>query len=151
MTLIEINKDLFDMDCSLVHCISSDFALGAGIAATFRKIGVRDELIKNFQQNYWKGHGYCCPVLQNNKIIYNLVTKKFCYEKPTYENLKEALIDLKKYVNIEIVEHNNHNIAMPYIGCGLDKLSWDKVKPIIEDIFSDLDVNIIVCYIDKKA
>ena len=36
-------------------------------------------------------------------------------------------------------------IAMPVIGCGLDKLSWDKVSEIIQEVFSDSDIEILVC------
>ena len=39
MTIKEIKKDLFTMpnDYALAHCISADFALGAGIAKEFDK------------------------------------------------------------------------------------------------------------------
>lgn len=36
-------------------------------------------------------------------------------------------------------------LAMPRIGCGLDKLEWSKVKAIIEEVFADTDVEILVC------
>ncbi len=36
-------------------------------------------------------------------------------------------------------------IAMPMIGCGLDKLKWDDVSKIIKDVFKDTDVEILVC------
>lgn len=36
-------------------------------------------------------------------------------------------------------------IAMPVIGCGLDKLSWDKVSEAIKEVFSDSDIEILVC------
>lgn len=36
-------------------------------------------------------------------------------------------------------------IAKPKIGCGLDKLEWSKVKAIIEEVFADTDIEILVC------
>ena len=42
----EIRKDLFEMTCPLAHCISSDFALGAGIAVMFRRMGVKRTLTR---------------------------------------------------------------------------------------------------------
>ena len=36
-------------------------------------------------------------------------------------------------------------IAMPLIGCGLDKLKWEKVRKIIIDTFNDTDIEILVC------
>lgn len=34
---------------------------------------------------------------------------------------------------------------MPKIGCGLDKLEWDKVEEIIKETFKDCDIDILVC------
>ena len=48
MNLTEKKMNLFDVpeNCYLVECISSDFALGAGIAKEFRKRGcVDDDLV----------------------------------------------------------------------------------------------------------
>ena len=36
-------------------------------------------------------------------------------------------------------------IAMPMIGCGLDKLEWDRVSQIIKNIFGDTDMEILIC------
>ena len=48
----------------------------------------------------------------------------------------------------EIVIMNNIKfIAMPKIGCGLDRLQWDKVKEIIINTFKDIDLEILVCYL----
>ena len=33
-------------------------------------------------------------------------------------------------------------LAMPRIGCGLDRLSWEKVAPMIREIFAELDMEI---------
>lgn len=33
---------------------------------------------------------------------------------------------------------------MPKIGCGLDRLEWNKVKDIIGEVFKDIDVGICV-------
>jgi hypothetical protein len=38
-------------------------------------------------------------------------------------------------------------LAMPKIGCGLDKLDWNRVSDMIREIFSDLDIEIMVCYL----
>ena len=36
-------------------------------------------------------------------------------------------------------------VAMPLIGCGLDRLEWDKVKTIIAQTFNDTDIEVLVC------
>ena len=40
-----------------------------------------------------------------------------------------------------------NKIAMPKIGCGLDRLNWDNVYEIIKDVFKDTDVEILICEI----
>jgi O-acetyl-ADP-ribose deacetylase (regulator of RNase III) len=41
--------------------------------------------------------------------------------------------------------HGINKVAMPIIGCGLDRLQWDKVSEIIKDVFKDTDIEILVC------
>lgn len=36
-------------------------------------------------------------------------------------------------------------LAMPKIGCGIDRLDWDKVQEIIKDVFRNTDVEILIC------
>ena len=43
------------------------------------------------------------------------------------------------------LENNIKKIAMPVIGCGLDRLNWDDVSEQIQSIFTDTDVEILVC------
>ena len=38
-------------------------------------------------------------------------------------------------------------LAMPKIGCGLDKLSWSQVYDIICEVFEDMDIDIVICEI----
>ncbi len=51
MTIREEQRDLFTVsaDYILVHCISADLAMGAGIAKEFTKRGVKARLIEKFQ------------------------------------------------------------------------------------------------------
>lgn len=145
MTIKEIYKDLFLMPCEykLAHCISADFALGAGIAKQFCNLyNTRTDLLKVYKDKQYKDEIVGTILVTDNVI--NLVTKKMCYQKPTYESLKKSLEDMKKYC----IDNNIKDIAMPKIGCGLDKLEWDKVKSIIFDVFKDTDINIVVCIKD---
>ena len=36
-------------------------------------------------------------------------------------------------------------LAMPRIGCGLDRQNWTDVKALIEKVFADTDIEIMVC------
>lgn len=139
----EIFGNLFELpnDYVLAHCISADFALGAGIAAQFAQRGVRNELYDNYMVNVWANTGYCLMTTNNSFTVANLVTKEKCYHKPTYKTLAEALIDFRNQLSTPT------KIGMPCIGCGLDRLNWDEVKDIIMQVFADTNHEITVCRI----
>lgn len=139
MTIREEQRDLFTVPQGyyLAHCISADFALGAGIAKKFDEIyDMRFKLFKQYD-GYAYGGGDCI-VVDN---VFNLVTKPKCYHKPTYESLKEALEAMKTYV----VHFDINKIAMPHIASGLDRLQWGQVLEIIKEVFEDTDVDILIC------
>lgn len=137
MIYFEQYGDLFNIDSKyyLCHCISSDFALGMGIAAEFNKrYNMRKKLFD-------KCHNYTewpKAILVDN--VFNLVTKEKYWHKPTYKTLETALIDMKN----QMIELDIKYLAMPRIGSGLDKLRWCQVSQIIKDVFWDTDVEILV-------
>lgn len=145
MTITTDYRDLFTVgpEYHLVHCISADFAMGAGIAVEFnRRFDMKNKLRKlypNYESkhcnNSFKGD---CILIENTL---NLITKKNYWHKPTYQTLEEALIVCRDIC----VANNISKIAMPLIGCGLDKLIWDKVSTIIENVFGDTSIDILVC------
>lgn len=150
MILTEVNQDLFTVpkDYILVHCISADFALGAGIAKEFAKRGVKEALqTDTFYSFLIDKVGKCLVTFATDwKAEYNLVTKEKYWYKPTYETLRTSLEAAKAYCLIPS-QSETVKLAMPRIGCGLDKLQWGKVKQIIEDVFNDMNVEILVCSI----
>ena len=40
---------------------------------------------------------------------------------------------------------NVTKLAMPWIGCGLDRLNKDEVYNIICEVFEDMDIEIVIC------
>lgn len=148
MNYKEINKDLFEMPrcCTLVHCISKDCAMGKGIAKIFAK---EIPLMKNDIRNIIKGQnltGSFAIYYRGSHLEYdviNLVTKERYWQKPTYKSLKAALEDCKEIC----IKRNIKKLAMPKIGSGLDRLKWDKVRDIIQEVFGDMDIEIVVCYL----
>lgn len=145
MIIREEQRDLFTVptDYILVHCISADLAMGAGIAKEFAKRGVKEQLVREYQD---VEIGDC---LVSNAtdwgIEFNLVTKEKYWQKPTYETMRMALEDAK-WLYEEVLSYGiTIKLAMPRIGCGLDKLEWSKVKAIIEEVFADTNVEILVC------
>ena len=134
-------RDLFTVpkDYILCHCISADFALGAGIAKKFAELGVRDRLIELYGPYKWVGEGRCLFTSATEWGEFNLVTKEKFWHKPTLLTLRQSLNFLKKH------HISGDKIAMPKIGCGLDKLKWNDAEQIIKEVFADTDVEILVC------
>lgn len=143
MIIKEEKRDLFAVPQGyyLAHCISGDYALGAGIATQFVEVyNMRYKLHSQYPiPNGEKFANVGKALLVDN--VFNLVTKARCFHKPTYDSLYETLVDMKD----QCEEWDITKIAIPYIGCGLDRLEWDKVRDIIEDVFEDTDVEILVC------
>ena len=154
--IIEKQTDLFEEikleSCIVLHCISSDKAMGAGIARPLQDFfKIRENWPESLPKYLlgWDNHGYTVFVHGKDKVelIGNLVTKNNYWDKPTYQNLEEALIHAEQ--TLDTLSKNGFNVPakviMPRIGCGIDMLSWEKVKLIVEDIFEKY--NVTVCYL----
>jgi len=130
--------DLFEvgLEWSLCHCVSKDLEMGAGIATGFKKqFGGVEELKRQHVQVGGVG------VLQKKgRYIYYLVTKNKHGGKPSLTTLEASLRAMKA----EVSKAGVKKIAMPKIGCGLDKLSWGAVSEVISGVFSDCDIEILV-------
>lgn len=141
----EETRDLFEVteEYHLAHCISADFGMGRGIVVEFNK---RFNMKKKLQVLF---DGYLEEFIENNYKsdclmvgrIFNLITKERYWQKPTYLTMRGALEMMKQLA----IENNVEKIAMPIIGCGLDRLQWDKVSEIIKEVFRDTEIEILVC------
>lgn len=134
----EVYRDIFTVEKNyyLAHCISACAAMGAGIAVEFNKRYKLDQLQKMAIQRPFKV-GSCVLVGK----VFNLVSKEVYWGKPTYKTFSAAVNNMKKLA----VKHDIKKIAMPQIGAGLDKLSWSENRRIIKEVFSDTDIEILVC------
>ena len=143
MIFKEINGDLFESDekYTLVHCISADCDMGKGIAKTFdSKMPQMKKLLKStIRENNMKGY-FAILYLDDIRNVINLITKERYWHKPTYSSLKASLLSAKKIA----IRYDIKYLAMPVIGCGLDRLQWSKVSAMIKEIFADTDVEIVV-------
>lgn len=137
-----IQDDIFNhKDCYYAHCISRDYALGAGIAVEFdKRYGMRNRLLKLAEEKLETLDEKCIEV----ENVFNLITKEKYWQKPSYKSLEESLLEMKEKLS---KNKNIKKLVMPKIGCGLDRLSWDKVEPMVQEIFKDLDIEIVVCYL----
>ncbi|CAG9329975.1 unnamed protein product [Blepharisma stoltei] len=134
-----ITGNLFDVPeaYSLAHCISKDLKMSKGIAVEFRNRfgGINDlqsqspEIGKSLFLN-----------IGNNRFAFYLITKDKYFQKPTYSDLERSLVDLcNKCAMLRV-----NKLAMPKIGCGLDKLNWDQVYQTINHVFCRTNIEILI-------
>jgi predicted nucleotide-binding protein (sugar kinase/HSP70/actin superfamily) len=137
-----IQDDVFNhKDCYYAHCISRDYALGAGIAVEFdKRYDMRNRLLKLAEEKPETLDEKCIEV----ENVFNLITKEKYWQKPSYKSLEESLLEMKKKLS---KNKNIKKLVIPKIGCGLDRLSWDKVEPMVQELFKDLDIELVVCYL----
>ena len=58
---------------------------------------------------------------------------------------------MAEFIFKDLVEkHSIRDIAIPLLGCGLDKLDWEIVRKIIHEEFKDTDCTMIVCHNPKQ-
>lgn len=142
MTITELPGDLFQSHDALCHCVSRDLKMGLGIALLFKNKFQNQELLK--QQKKKVGQvAYLKTDQIKNPYIFYLITKEKYWNKPTMQTLEDSLKELKKLC----LKFNITKLSMPRIGCGLDKLQWNQVKKMIENIFQDSGIKITVYYL----
>lgn len=147
--ILNIEKgDLFKLDNEkyvYAHCISLDCNMGKGIAKTFDK---KFNGMKSFLINKINGENYdypkTIPCFSNGKLrVFNLITKEKYWNKPTYSSLESCIRQMAEFC----ARHDVKYLAIPKLGCGLDRLQWGKVQEIIYKYFYDLDITIEVRYL----
>ena len=129
-------KDLFTVPQGyyLAHCISADFALGAGIAKTFDEVyNMRFKLFREYGDYIYEGGD---ALLIDN--VFNLVTKPKCYHKPRYEAVRKALETMRDIMDMNATT----KLAMPKIAAGLDRLDWNEVYNIICEVFENTELHL---------
>jgi len=133
----EVNGSLFDLkdeSTVLAHCVSSDLAMGKGIALSFRNKWGRPEKKKVSSCLYVQEVG-------KNLTIYHLVTKARYWQKPSYKSVGEALDQLAKHYKSA---KSTVAVHMPRIGCGLDDLNWDKMKGLLREWAAKNEIRVVV-------
>ena len=132
--LIEIEEDLFaDSQANLVHCVSRDFKMGAGIAVKFRDQFGNVKALRGQKPPVGGLAVLHLKDLPAPRRIFYLVTKEKYFNKPTYKTFSDSILALKRYC----VKHEITSLRMPRIGCGLDKLHWNLIRSLIQKVFVD--------------
>lgn len=131
---------------ALVNTVNTVGVMGKGIALQFKKA---------YHNNY-KAYVEACKrneiqigklfvVKDSNlnsgeKYIVNFPTKKDWRKPSEYSFITKGLDDLIRVIN----EYKIQSVAIPPLGAGNGGLEWEKVKKIIEQKLSNLDIDIIV-------
>ena len=164
MTYYEVAKDLFTVNdyCfnnpyCLAHCISADFAMAGGIALGFNEhFNMRNRLIKKYVDKT-KDFKKLGPVMIPEKcftekephqafLVYNLITKCYVWDRPTYNTLRVTLVDMKNHMQ----DLGLTRLASPKIGCGIDGLDWETVKAMIQEVFQNTNIEVLVCIPEER-
>lgn len=128
-----------------VQCISADLAMDKGITLTFNeKYDTKSkmyELNPNTLISEWDSQpditkGFCVY----SEPVFNLVTKRRYYEKPTLQSMGNALTSLKNLCQ----RYNFDHIALQSTRGSIDRLKWPDVSMLIINILGDLDITIHV-------
>lgn len=161
MKMLTMNADLFDLMEQLekdgkhpvaAHCIAADFGMTGGIAKQFvDRMNMRDKLWdwakatgRRITPNPYGSYGDSVVGIQHWAIrvdnVYNLITKQWTYERPTYDDLVAALDNLKA----AMVRDELNLLVIPKLGCGIDGLSWNVVRRLITATFQSTDITVMV-------
>lgn len=155
MLLNIVRQDITKLsgNCVICHCISADAAMGAGVAlALVRKYPdlkptVRS-ILKTTHSDTLVGHVVFYADSYSHTLVANMVTKQNYWDKSTtmpsghyLKNLRECLENVRSIMD----GLNEKKLAMPKIGCGLDRCSWGDVLQLIDDVFGNSDIEITVC------
>lgn len=132
-------------DIAMVHCVGEDLAMKRGIAASFKKRYGRVDELK--EQNISVGDIAVLNGARSGPICYLVTKKRSMKDKPTLRSMFQCLVKLKMYC----VKHEINEIAMPKIGCGLDKLRWKQVSKIINSVFGDSLIKIKVYIFNRES
>lgn len=147
MTIREENRDLFTVPQGyyLAHCITADFSLGAGVAKKIDEIyNMREKLIESYDFSVslsgFTTDKYVGEVLTVDNV-FNLVLKKNPNKKAKYKKLRTVVENMKNTMEANLIT----KVAMPKIACGHEGLEWERVREIIEEVFENTDIEILVC------
>ena len=134
------DETIFQANTAIAHCISADAKMSKGFAEA---ICSRVHGLREYCRKTKPIVGSIIPFWdpESNIFIYNLVTKSKLYEKPTVDNLRISLKNMRGHALL----NNITTISMPKIGCGLSKLQWTDVFKLLQDTFtySGIQIQII--------
>jgi hypothetical protein len=112
----------------LIHCISGDLAMSAGIALSIRTVFGVEGLVPTVHVPSIQWHASSIPTVTVNASICNLVTKRFHYEKPALAHVCGAIDALARACQRRDVRV----VVTPRIACGIDGHRWSGTGGVFE-------------------
>ncbi|MEG2787486.1 MAG: macro domain-containing protein [Romboutsia sp.] len=146
MIINEKRGNLFELDSkkyAMAQCISQDCAMGLGIAIAFDKKfrGMKNYCKRVISENNLKFP--CVVPYYDDNVVFNLVTKLNYWGKPNFITIRSTIKEMAYMCRRDKIKY----LAIPKIGCGLDRLQWGKVREIITEEFYGIDIEIEVRYL----
>ncbi len=139
--------DMMQSDAvALVNTVNTVGVMGKGIALQFKEaFKYNNKVYLDACKNKTLIPGKLVAVWDENlqsgrKFIINFPTKVHWRQPSKYEYIDKGLDALRTL----IITENIQSIAIPPLGCGNGGLEWAKVKAMIEDKLSGLDLDIQV-------
>jgi hypothetical protein len=132
-----VKRDIFSRAnkiTHLAHCVSGCVTQGKGFASVLCSMFPENKFPKGTQ--FYVGQIIAVKTIKFT--ILNIITKKRAADKPTEEDFKLCIKNLKLYA----VKNCIKSIAMPKIGCGLDKLKFDFVTSTLISTFDGCDISL---------
>ena len=120
---------------SFANCGSSDFANHTGlVGAIHRHYPALYNLQHLTRARPQPGSLIACYDHLTKKFIYILVTKRKFFHPSSYGNLQLSLFAMKRHME----RYNIHEIGIPRLGNGYDKLHWPTVFSLFYQTFFQL-------------
>jgi O-acetyl-ADP-ribose deacetylase (regulator of RNase III) len=131
---------------ALVNTVNTIGVMGKGIALQFKQAFPHNYNV--YRQACLNGQlktGQLLTVKDNDlllgeRLIINFPTKSHWKMPSRYEYVESGLVALVAYLK----ENPVKSLAMPALGCGNGGLIWNKVRPMIEQYLTTLDMSIWV-------
>jgi O-acetyl-ADP-ribose deacetylase (regulator of RNase III) len=141
--------DMFDKDHKInifINPVNTQGTMGKGLAKEFARRypsmeaayqrRCKEGKITIGSLHVWSSGG--------DKIIINFPTKDHWKDPSEYEYVEKGLIKLATYLKGLDPKYKNSVVGIPALGCGLGGLSWAKVRTMLIQHLSDVEMEILV-------
>lgn len=141
MMKLMYKQDIFKSGCeALVNPVNIVGVMGAGLALAFKKKfpnnfnAYKQKCMDGFEVNT------IFTTVEDGKFIVNFPTKLHWKDQSQIGWIKTNLVNLREWC----ITNKIKSVAIPKLGCGLGGLSWVIVKPIILEIFNNVDITVVL-------